>query len=505
MKAYDTIIIGAGAAGMTAAIFAARAGEKVCIIDHRSEPGKKLLQTGNGRCNLTHEGVCGRDYISCADEGCTPEGKESGPGEKKKHESVSKFLDTAFGKFGYDETLDFFYSIGIPVRNKGGYIYPYSGTALSVRNALWDEMKRLDVEIVTGAEPEVYRVPFDKLPSVNSGQSREPFEKGDTGQIREPREAEGFKVVFDRSEGKADTTRDHSDKSEIISSRLILATGLKAAPGTGSDGSGISMARQLGLKLNDVLPALVKLKCSNEVCRPAAGVRHVSRVFLEVADDPCLLRQDHFDNPVEQGLPGTVQRKQDKKTYDNNTQTQKYRDYGEVQFTEDGISGIPVFNLSRYAAIALHKDQRVNVTLDLLPDFTRDECEHFIKQHFENMKSRKLTSFFGGLLPGKLLTAVARTLSISAEKKAEVVGKERLHELIQTCKGWEMEIAGTHGFEAAQVCTGGVDISQINPETMEVKTVPGLYIVGELCDADGPCGGYNLQWAWTSGAIAGMN
>lgn len=464
-KYYDTIIIGAGAAGMTAAVFAARTGQKVCVIEHRSEPGKKILQTGNGRCNLTHEGVCGRDYIMCGDEGYTPESKDFRPDQTKEQEAFLEFLDTAFGKFGYEETLVFFDSIGIPVRNKGGYIYPYSGTALSVRNALWDEMKRLGVEIVTGAEPEVYRVPFDKLPSASSGQSREPFDKGDAGQIRGPREAEGFKVIFDQYAGMADPTENHSDKSEIICRRLILATGLKAAPKTGSDGSGISLAKQLGLKVNPVLPALVKLKCEGEVCKPAAGVRHICRVVLQ----------------------------------------EDLQETGEVQFTEDGISGIPVFNLSRYAAIALHKGRYVNVTLDLLPDFTREECEHFIEQHFEDMKSRKLTSFFGGLLPGKLLTAVARTLSISAEKKAEVVGKERIHKLIQTCKRWEMEIAGAHGFEAAQVCAGGVDISQINPETMEIKTIPGLYVAGELCDADGPCGGYNLQWAWTSGAIAGMN
>ena len=463
---YDTIIIGAGAAGMTAAIFAARAGEKVCIIDHRSEPGKKLLQTGNGRCNLTHEGVCGTDYIRCGDEGYAPESKEFRTDQTKEQEAFLAFLDTAFGKFGYEETLVFFDSIGIPMRNKGGYIYPYSGTALSVRNALWDEMKRLGVEIVTGVEPEIsYDNPADNSTFGISLES--------DSSTTQQQENTVFKVASYATWGKDSDTSASSEKREITGRRLILSTGLKAASGTGSDGSGIRIARQLGLKVNDVLPALVKLKCSNDVCRPAAGVRHVSGVFFEVADNPRSFRQ--------------------------------CRDYGEVQFTEDGISGIPVFNLSRYAAIALHNGRHVNVTLDLLPDFTREECEHFIEQHFENMKSRKLTSFFGGLLPGKLLTAVARTLSISAEKKVEIVGKERLNELIQTCKEWEMEIVETHGFEASQVCTGGVDISQINPETMEIKTIPGLYVAGELCDTDGPCGGYNLQWAWTSGAIAGMN
>ena len=140
---YDVIIIGAGAAGMTAAIFAGRSGARVCVVEHRSEPGKKILQTGNGKCNLTHEGVCGDDY-----------GQELTAGSGSLPDLV-EFLDKAFVRFGYRDTLSFFNSIGIPVRNKSGYIYPYSGTALSVRNALWDEMKRLGIDIMTDTEPRI--------------------------------------------------------------------------------------------------------------------------------------------------------------------------------------------------------------------------------------------------------------------------------------------------------------------------------------------------------------
>ena len=434
---YDVIIIGAGAAGMTAAIFAGRSGARVCVVEHRSEPGKKILQTGNGKCNLTHERVCSKDYLrdqnACCDEEQPVMTEKSSCEDPSYHAS---FLDKAFGRFGYEETLDLFSSIGIPVRNKGGYIYPYSGTALSVRNALWDEMKRLGVCIITDTEPDI---------NVNNGL---------------------FKVSAITR--KKEDGRCSESPIELTGKKLILATGLRAAPGTGSDGSGIELAKKQGLKIKPVMPALVKIKCPDGICRPASGVRHTCMTEL-------------FENG--------------KKTFSES---------GEVQFTDDGISGIPVFNMSRFASPALNNGANVKAELDLLPDFSIGECDIFIENNYDIMKNRKLSSFFGGMIPAKLLTAVARTLSISSEKKAEEVGAERLKDLIRRCKSWEMKIEAVHGFEAAQVCLGGVDISQIDPGTMEAKDVPGLYVAGELADIDGPCGGYNLQWAWTSGAIAGM-
>lgn len=449
---YDVIIIGAGAAGMTAAVFAGRSGARVCVVEHRSEPGKKILQTGNGKCNLTHEGLCAGDYLrrvshmhplsvtqdrNRSEKGTVEKYDVSASSEKLGSTSYrSVFLDKAFERFGYDDTLVFFNSIGIPVRNKGGYIYPYSGTALSVRNALWDEMKRLGVRILTDTEPDVK---FN----------------------------DGFFIVSAVTRKKEDGKYSES-AIELTGKKLILATGLKAAPGTGSDGSGIELAEKPGLKINTVLPALVKLKCADGICKPASGVRHICMTEL-------------FENG--------------KKIFSES---------GEVQFTDDGISGIPVFNMSRFASPALDKGADVTAALDMLPDFSIEECDIFIENNYDIMKGRKLSSFFGGLLPGKLLTAVARTMSISAEKKAEETGAERLKDLIRRCKSWEMKIEAAHGFEAAQVCLGGVDISQIDPGTMGAKQVPGLYVAGELADIDGPCGGYNLQWAWTSGAIAGM-
>ena len=413
---FDVVVIGAGAAGMTAAIFAARGASKVCVIEHRSEPGKKILQTGNGRCNLTHETVKAEDY---------------GFTDKYK----TDFLKSALESFGVEETLAFFDSLGVPVRNKGGYIYPYSCTALSVRNALWDEMKRLGVEIMadTGVK------------SVSDG---------DTLKLS---------LVTLKKQDAAERITEH----DIFTKKLILATGLCAAPKTGSDGSGIELAKKLGLNVKTPLPSLVKLKCRDDSCKPASGVRHITRVEIMAG--------------------GKV----------------VGEDTGEVQFTDDGISGIPVFNVSGNVSEALHEGRLVSAHLDLLPDITKEQCEDFIEKKYDLMQERKIYGFFGGLIPVKLLTAVARSLGISAEKRTGDIGKERVGQLLTKCKKWELEIKETYGFDHAQVCRGGVDLSRLDPETMQVKETPGLFIAGELADIDGPCGGYNLQWAWTSGAIAG--
>ena len=436
---FDVVVIGAGAAGMTAAIFAARGASEVCVIEHRSEPGKKILQTGNGRCNLTHETVKAEDY---------------GFTDKYK----TDFLKSALKSFGVKETLAFFDSLGVPVRNKGGYIYPYSCTALSVRNALWDEMKRLGVEIM--ADTYVKSVSNGDSPFVSERQAL--LTQRDCPHLTH---SNTFKlsVVTVKKHESAESITEH----DIFTKKLILATGLCAAPKTGSDGTGIELASKLGLNVKAPLPSLVKLKCRGDFCKPASGVRHISRV--EIISDGKVIAEDT----------------------------------GEVQFTDDGISGIPVFNVSGNVSEALHEGRLVSARLDLLPDITKEQCEDFIEKKYDLMQERKISGFFGGLLPVKLLTAVARSLGISAEKRTGDIGKERVGQLLAKCKKWELEIKETYGFDHAQVCRGGVDLSRIDPETMQVKKAPGLFIAGELADIDGPCGGYNLQWAWTSGAIAG--
>lgn len=429
---YDAVIVGAGASGMVAAIMALRRGKDVLLIDHKGEPGKKILQTGNGKCNMTHEDVSARNY--------PPE--------------FRFFLTKAFEVFGYKETIDFFRSIGVITKNRDGYIYPYSGTALSVRNALWDEIKGLGGRIMTFTSAD------EVVPAVQNA---------DDGICRwhekvvatEP--CGGYEVVV------SDVKTGETDR--IMCKNVVLATGLKAAPKTGSDGSGLKIAESLGLEINPVCPGLVKLLSDDRACRIAAGVRHTAKVGI------------HYDGELQ------------------------VFDTGEVQFAKDGISGIPVFQVSREAVYGLSRGDRVDAVLDLLPGVDDAFIEDMLETARVNeMKNRRnLTNFWGGLLPAGLAKAVADKVSISPDRKICEIPEEKLRAFADTSREFRLKITGDNGFDSAQVCTGGVDTSGIDPETMAVIDHKGLYCVGELVDIDGPCGGFNLQWAWTAGAIAGMN
>lgn len=409
LKKYDCLVIGAGASGMMAAIMAARSGKKIVVVDHKSEPGKKILQTGNGRCNYTNMNMHAGFY---------PE---------KMQNAVAEALE----RFGLEETLEFFRSVGIFPRQKNGYVYPYSETALSIRNALWYELKRLKVDIFTDTE------------------------------VSELKKTSDFRMSLMRRS-------EDGKKVDISSEKLIIAAGSKASPKSGSDGSGYEFLSRLGIRYSEAYPALVKLSSPDKENKKAAGVRHTSRIGLFI--DGC----------------------------------ETASDMGEVQFVPDGISGIPVFQISRYVAPAIMEKRKVSAVLDLLPEF---EIEKLIKDMTATkvrMGDRSLVNFWGGLLPSKLVTAVAGKASVSPDRKVRDISAEKMTEFIEHMKNYRVEINGTNGFDSAQVCSGGVSLDDIEISTMESRQVENLYLAGEILDVDGPCGGYNLQWAWTSGAIAGI-
>ena len=390
---------------MVAGITAERRGLNVCLLEHKNEVGKKILNTGNGKCNLTHVGVCPKDY----------------PDE------YGEITAKVFEQFGYEKTLDFFKSIGIFTTERNGYVYPMSGTALSVRNALSDELKRLNADVFTGADV-----------------------KGITPGFCVDAVIEGKKVCF---EGE----------------KVILAAGSCASPVTGSDGSGYSLVEKLGVKIRKPLPALVKLISGERSCKRASGVRADCSIKLYVNGEL------------------------------------KAGDKGELQFTDDGISGIPVFQISRYAALALDEGKEAEAVIDTAPGMTLEELEEYFFYGRKKSEDRSLKNFLGGIMPSKLVTAVADKTSVSSDKKISDINDEKVREIIHTIKEYRLKIIKTNGFDGAQVCMGGVDLSEIDFDTMEHKRIKGLFFSGEIIDVDGPCGGYNLQWAWSSGAVAGMN
>lgn len=404
MKQRNVVIIGGGASGIVAAISAAREGANVTILEHKDRIGKKILSTGNGRCNLTNE------YM---EQECF------------RGDDVSIVSDV-FRQFGYQETLDFFKNLGVIFKNRQGYIYPISDQAGTILDVLRMELERLKVVICLEHH----------VTTIN-------------------RNAKGFLVCTDKGTYQADS--------------IILATGGKAASVLGSDGSGYTLAKQFDHRISPVVPALVQLKAKGSYFKQLAGVRTQAKVSLFV--------NDAFIS----------------------------EDTGELQLTNYGISGIPVFQVSRYAAKALYEKNKVIAEIDFLPYMTDDELFYFVKERKRLHGEKKAEDFLIGMFHKKLISVLLKEAKIPLNESINVISDERLKNLLVLCKHFSVLIEGTNDFEQAQVCAGGVKTTEINPNTMESLNEPKLYIVGELLDIDGICGGYNLQWAWSTGFIAGKN
>ena len=393
MEKKKVCIVGGGAAGMIAAIMAARNHAAVTILEHNEKTGKKLLATGNGRCNLTNE----KQEKMCY------------------HSEHPELLWDILQNFPFEQTLDFFEKIGIYPVSKNGYFYPSSMQASSVQEVLEMEARFLKVKIKCKEHVKEIKVSDTK---------------------ENPR----FSVVTETWQYPADA--------------VILACGSQASEIDGADGSGYTLAKQLGLKVINPLPALVPLKGKGNYFSKWAGTRIYGKIYLQ------------SQNEI--------------------VQTEE----GELQLTDYGISGIPVFQLSGLAAKLLQHQHSVTLMLDFLPDVTPKELEELLLKRKELCPYKTTKELCIGLFPKKLI-------EVLVDKKTD------LSTLAEKIKKFSMEIVGTKPFSNAQVCQGGVSLEEISPKTMECKKIPGLYLAGELLDADGICGGYNLQWAWSSGACAG--
>ncbi len=417
------VIVGGGASGMTAAISAAQEAVKsseplsVQILEQKDAVGKKILATGNGCCNLSNENMQASCYSSD-----TPE-------------AVGEVLDA----FGVRQTLDFFRDLGIMTRSRDGYLYPRSGQAQTVRDALRLKMAELGVDILTDR-----RV---------TG-----IEKTGTGfEIRTEQNKGGQKQGRKKSPAKGSTSAD----------AVILSAGGRAAPKFGSDGSGYELAGSLGHTLSTVVPALVQLRMGPHPLRQVSGVRTIARVTALV--DGCPVAEDT----------------------------------GEVQMTGYGLSGIPVFQISRHIAKALASGKETAAAVDFLPEMEERELEDFLLARRDSFRTDTAAEYLEGIFNRRLSPALLEMAGIRMREKAGDISDAKVRKLALACKKAVVPIEDTNGFEYAQVCAGGVHLDEIRTDTMESKCCPGLYLTGELLDADGICGGYNLQWAWATGWIAG--
>lgn len=406
MAKSKIIIIGAGASGMLAAIIAARNGAKVTIIEQKDRAGKKILATGNGRCNISNVKVSSQDYY------CESEQKKL-------------FIEEILSRFSVEATIRFFNEIGIDIIEKDeGKLFPRSDQATSVVSALLMELDKLGVEVV-------YQEKVEKIEFNNNFQ------------------------VF-------------TNNKKYYCNKLIIAGGGCSSPALGSDGSCYKISSQLNHSTTKLFPSLVQLKTEFPYLKHLMGVKCNALISL-FSEQGELLKKE----------------------------------FGELLFTEYGISGPPVLQLSRVAGDYLSKNNNIYVCIDLVNDYSYEQLDEFIIKRTNHLARRNMEQFLVGFINSRLIIPILRTANIDIHKNVSELTKEERKEIIKQLKQLTMKVTGTMDFKNSQVTAGGIEISELNQNTLESKLTQNIYFCGEIINVDGACGGYNLQWAWSSGFVAG--
>ena len=419
-KHHELLIIGAGASGLMAAVTARDLGIDTAIIESNDRVGKKVLTTGNGRCNITNKSTAtGED--------------EAAHLSTKYHSNQAEFPLPVLQQFGVRQTVDFFSTIGLPlVAIENGRMYPMSLQAASVLGVFQIALEDRNVPIYFKTKV------LDIV--VSEGQPR-------------------FTLVCQT---------DTEEQVTYTSNYLFLCTGGLTAPKTGTDGSGYTLAQRLGHTLIDPLPGIVQLKLDSPYLKELSGVKFEGWGHIIVNDE--VIRSE----------------------------------YGEVLFTNYGASGPPILQLSRKAAAQLAKGHKVILSLDMMPDRTDEEVADFLDTHWGMFGHRTVANSLIGILNKKLIPVLLQEAGIDEDENllCQDMSWKTRKALCRLMKHWEFIVTDTNGFPNAQTTAGGIDTTDLQEGTLESKLVPGLYFAGEVMDVDGDCGGYNLQWAWSSGYTA---
>ncbi len=395
-------VIGAGASGIMAAIKAANEGALVTILERKDSIGKKLLVTGNGRCNFTNENMSSSFYYS---------------------DDVD-FVTSALEKFSKDDLISFFKLAGVLCKEKNGYYYPASEQASTILDALKYELNEREVNIITNCDV------ID-------------IEESDLG----------FKVT-------------DANSNFYFFDKVIISTGGKAGLPKNERANGYALLKKLGVNSTKTCPALTSLCCEGFDFKAISGVR--SECIISLSED----------------------------------EVEIMRDSGEVLFNDRGISGIVTFQISHAALESVNQGKNVVVSLDLLPGIDSESLKSFVYAKALLHPELKLIDFINGFHNRKIGLELLSVFGLDKNACITDIALDKVCECILSLKKLEFTVCREASYDKAQVTGGGIMLDEIS-SSFEVKKMPGLYVTGELLNVDGLCGGYNLQWAFSSGYIAG--
>lgn len=387
---------------MAAAIAAAEAGAETTLLERQARLGRKLLATGNGRCNLSNLHAAPNYY----------------------HGENAEFCRPALERFGTTDTLEWFQKMGLlTVSEPSGRIYPYSDQANSVLDVLRFSLDRLGVRTVTSCE---------------------------------------VKKIWARRDGYLLKTT----AGDFTGERLIAAAGGAAGGKLGGTVLGYRLLEALGHRCTKLYPALVQLTVEGGAVRALKGIR--AQAVIEVFKGASLLAGSR----------------------------------GEVQFTENGVSGPAAFEVSRAASSG---GPGLLLRLDLAPHLEQDEVNGLLANRRCRFPALTADDLLTGMLHNRLGRALVKAAGIPASAPLSTLDSIQLARVAETVKGFSFVLTGTQGFDNAQVTAGGIATADFDPQTLQSRIRPGLYACGETLDVDGDCGGFNLQWAWSSGRLAGIS
>ena len=415
------VIIGGGPAGMMAAITAAERGQEVILIEKMKTLGRKLLITGKGRCNITSS-LSMEDFI------------KNVPGN-------GKFLFSAFKNYTNKDIISFLKRQGLDVKEeRGNRIFPITDKSQDVLNCFIKRLEQLNVKIIYNSRVD---------------------------EIITEKEEDIIKVIGVKVNNKI-----------INANKIIIATGGKSYPLTGSTGDGYEIAKKLGHTITKIKPSLVPLEI--------------------VEKNQCI------------ELQGLSLKNVEIKLTDSESNKSIYNDFGEMLFTHFGVSG-PII-LSSSAHLVRYKDienkllnKKIKLKIDFKPALSEEKLEQRILRDFEEIKNKQYKNSLNKLLPQKLINIIIEKSNINADKKINEITKEERKRLVKILKNFELTIKSFRTIDEAIITSGGIDIKELNPKTMESKKVKGLYFAGEVIDVDAYTGGFNLQIAYSTGYTAGMS